>query len=62
MFEHDKNWVFLCQHVTKGERPVRVVVHEKDDDWQVLCGENDHDSIGWRAELIGGAWEIGFDA
>ena len=31
--------VFVCEHVSRRERPVLYVTHEADGDWQFLCGE-----------------------
>ncbi|MCU6496926.1 hypothetical protein LPN04_03870 [Rugamonas sp. A1-17] len=32
---------FVCPHVFREERPVKLVSHA-DGDWQFLCGEIDH--------------------
>ncbi|SCW75407.1 hypothetical protein SAMN02927928_3159 [Asticcacaulis taihuensis] len=40
--EHDKHSAFLCSHVADGLRPVNLIAHERDHDWQFLCGEYDH--------------------
>lgn len=38
--------VLACVHVQQGTRPVALVI--RDDDWQFLCGETDHDEReGW---------------
>lgn len=34
---------FLCKHVDAGS-PVLLVVHERDGDWQFLCGAARHSS------------------
>lgn len=34
--------VCICSHVRDFERPVRLVIHHEDGDWQFLCGESDH--------------------
>ncbi|MES2808845.1 MAG: hypothetical protein V4619_09490 [Bacteroidota bacterium] len=36
---------FVCEHVMSGERPVLLVTHDEDGQyeyWQFLCGEDDH--------------------
>jgi hypothetical protein len=33
---------FVCDHVSKNERPILLVAHE-DGDWQFLCGVGDDD-------------------
>ncbi len=43
IMEHDQSWAFICDHVFDGKRPVRLVVHDRDGDWQLTCGEFDHD-------------------
>ena len=35
--------VFVCEHVSRRERPVLYVTHEADGDWQFLCGETHGD-------------------
>ncbi len=40
--EHDRNWALICKHVSEGERQVRLIMHERDGDWQIVCGEYDH--------------------
>jgi len=40
--EHDKTWVLLCNHVVDRTRPIQLIIHEREDDWQALCGEYDH--------------------
>ncbi|MBB4840023.1 hypothetical protein HNP52_003115 [Sphingomonas kyeonggiensis] len=32
----------VCPHVLAGTRPVRVMIHHWDGDWQAVCGEWDH--------------------
>jgi hypothetical protein len=34
--------VFCCGHVHRQERPILLVTHETDGDWQFLCGGTDH--------------------
>lgn len=41
--------VFVCPHIFKNTRPILYVVHE-DNEWQCLCGQDDHDEDG---HLIG---------
>ena len=36
---------FVCSHVFRNERTIRLVSHE-DGDWQFLCGETDHGDDG----------------
>ena len=36
--------VFCCGRVHRNERPILLVTHETDGDWQFLCGGTDHDS------------------
>lgn len=38
--------MFCCGHVFRGERPVLLVVHEEDGDWQFMCGSGDHWNTG----------------
>jgi hypothetical protein len=33
---------FICPHVFHRTKPVLLVCHETDGDWQFLCGGNDH--------------------
>lgn len=33
----------VCPHVFRAERPILYVMHEKQHEWQVLCGGSDHD-------------------
>ncbi|PKM01448.1 MAG: hypothetical protein CVV16_14530 [Gammaproteobacteria bacterium HGW-Gammaproteobacteria-6] len=33
--------VYCCSHIFKNERPVLLVVRDKDGSWQFLCGESD---------------------
>ena len=36
---------FICNHVLTGSRPANYIVHQLNDRWQFLCGEEDgHDS------------------
>jgi len=41
--------VFVCGHILRKERHVRLAVHHRDGMWQLTCGEDDHPSD--RAEL-----------
>lgn len=34
--------VFTCHHVTNKKRPILFVTHDNNEDWQFLCGQNDH--------------------
>jgi hypothetical protein len=34
--------VFTCDHVLSGDRPILFVSHDKEGDWQFLCGHDDH--------------------
>ena len=34
---------FVCPHVFKNTRPVLLVAHEDDGDWQFLCGSEHQD-------------------
>jgi hypothetical protein len=45
--EHDKHSALLCHHVTDGSRPVNLITHERDGDWQFVCGEYDHGDDDW---------------
>lgn len=38
----DDTIALVCGHVVRAERPVRLVVHHADGDWQFGCGEYDH--------------------
>lgn len=40
---HDKHWATVCMHVYDRVRPVKLITHERDGTWQILCGEYDHD-------------------
>ena len=44
--------VLACGHVTRDERPVRLVVHHRDGMWQMTCGEADHPEDGGGAAPI----------
>jgi hypothetical protein len=33
----------VCPHVFADERPVRVMIHHGDGNWQAVCGQGDHD-------------------
>ena len=37
--------VFVCSHIFNNTRPILYVVHE-DNEWQCLCGHDDHDAVG----------------
>ena len=43
--------VFICGHIFRDERPVLLVIHETDGDWQLLCG-GDHD-VGETPHVVG---------
>lgn len=32
----------VCGHVFRDERPIKVVIHHSDGEWQLVCGEHDH--------------------
>ena len=38
--------VFVCEHVLKGKRSPKTVVHHSDGMWQITCGERGH-GIFW---------------
>lgn len=42
---------FVCSHVFNAERPILLVSHETDGDWQFLCG-GDHGE-GEKPRVIG---------
>ena len=43
--DSDDTAVYCCNHVFDRSHPIRFVTHERDGDWQFLCGEaNDHDT------------------
>ena len=33
--------VYCCPHVFREQRPILLVIHDPDGDWQFLCGGND---------------------
>jgi hypothetical protein len=35
---------FICRHCLDDGRPILLVVHDRDGDWQFLCGGTDHES------------------
>lgn len=38
--------VYICPHVFEGTRPILLVSHEEDGDWQFLCGDlHDEDEL-----------------
>lgn len=41
-FSDPEKACFACDHVLDGERPILFVTHDRDGDWQFLCGQNDH--------------------
>jgi len=42
-FTESKNKaVFTCKHVLDDKEPILYITHDSDDDWQFLCGRNDH--------------------
>jgi hypothetical protein len=43
---------FICSHVFRNERPILLVAHNKNGDWQFLCGEADH-SDGDIPHIVG---------
>ena len=36
--------VYVCNHVFRQDRRVRLIVHHSDLTWQLTCGEYDHDT------------------
>jgi hypothetical protein len=40
---------FACRNVYERDVPVLYVVHDHNDDWEMLCGGNEHDS---QAECV----------
>jgi len=42
---------FICQHVFDAERPVLLVVHDADGDWQLLCGDRHGEDV--RPRVVG---------
>lgn len=38
--------VYVCDHVLSGERPIEIVVHHSDNEWQLTCGRHDHNEGG----------------
>ena len=42
---HDAKRVIVCSHVAEDGLPVLYVSHDADDDWQFLCGGDDHTRV-----------------
>ena len=42
---------YICSHVFRNERPILLVVHNRNGDWKFLCGES-HDN-GEPPEVVG---------
>lgn len=42
--------VFTCSHVLIDKIPILYVYHDKEGDWQFLCGRNNH--IDAKAKII----------
>ena len=51
-FQDEHLGVFICQQVFEG-KPVLYVSHDADNDWQFLCGSDDH-ANGKEKALIAG--------
>ena len=34
----------MCGHVFEGSRPLRLIEHTPDGEWDFMCGEDDHDT------------------
>jgi hypothetical protein len=52
---------FVCSHVLNRERPVLLVTHDDDGEyeyWQFLCGETDHDDAQIKITSMKKATEI----
>jgi len=39
--QHDQR-AFSCKHVVEDDRPILLVCHDHNGDWQFLCGETNH--------------------
>ena len=50
-FVSDHLAAFICQHVYENSKPVLLVRHDENGDWQFLCGE-DH-AVNERPRLVG---------
>jgi hypothetical protein len=50
-FRDGRLGVYCCNHVFSQERPIRLVSHENDGDWQFLCGHWDHDDSQWARHV-----------
>jgi len=48
---------FVCDHVMNKLRPILYVTHE-DEDWQFLCGHNDHTDSNIKIISLKQATEI----
>jgi len=33
---------YICTHVFENTRPILLIAHESDGDWQFMCGGTDH--------------------
>jgi hypothetical protein len=51
--------VFVCEHVGRGGKPILMVVHDEEGDWQFLCG-GDHGE-GEKPMLVGLGHVVGQD-
>jgi hypothetical protein len=43
----------VCPHVFADERPVRVLIHHYDGNWQAVCGGRDHREDCGDFQLVG---------
>ncbi|HTK19392.1 MAG TPA: hypothetical protein VL442_07765 [Mucilaginibacter sp.] len=49
---------FVCDHVMNRNRPILMVIHNIDGDWQFVCGLSDHDNSNIRIISLQQAAEI----
>ena len=50
-FGSDHLAAFICQHVYENSKPVLLVSHDENGDWQFVCGR-DHD-VNEKPRLVG---------
>jgi hypothetical protein len=56
--EPENTACFTCDHVLNRERPILYVSHDKDGEWQFLCGESDHTEANGKIISLKNATEI----
>jgi len=42
----------VCEHVVANKRPIKLIVHNRDNTWEFVCGEIDHHDF-IESEIIG---------